>query len=126
VAMRPLPNNQRAVATGSATAAMKSHNEGANLTVSQASSAIQAATVNQGTSVSNTTSPNVAQYPYPISGPTTPISVPPATPSTAPPAEPDMLYPIDPIPCKNIDMAWAGCWPKCPGRGIEMMCAYPL
>lgn len=136
IAMRPIQSSKNAI---SRPAPAGAHNASNLSTLAQAAPINQAASAAAATGVSITTSSN------PQSG--QPSSVPP--PSNSMPAVvslpvtpgPDRLYPIDPAPCNSFKPmsnigcgtcetapdtgSFAGCRPRCPTGGIEIMCSYP-
>jgi hypothetical protein len=141
IAMRPLPDSKNAVTVSPGTQAKEIDNSGANLAAGQSALAVQsAAAVGQSTGLGDSAGPNSSHADSAASGAPSNANSPPITPSI-PPAEPDApLYPIDPIPCKDIYIrkgcgcetylapngALGSCYTRCPGGGVEMMCAYPL
>lgn len=146
IAMHPLPSSKNSGAAAVKPAAAKNQNGSGISAVTQALLATQnAAAVGQPTGMAGSANPQITQTGYSVgssSNTSSASSIPPAQPSTTPPADPDvLLYPIDPVPCKwhsnsigcgvcgpyqPLDSAPTSCLPKCPGGGIEMMCAYPL
>jgi hypothetical protein len=136
ITMRPLPGSRNAVTVSPRPMADKSGGKA----VAQAEITAQTAVaVGPSTGIAN---PGNLQATQTGSAETASgnASSPPSTP-VIPLVDPDTpLYPIDPIPCKNMyirsgcgceaylapDGAIGSCYPRCPGGGIEMMCAYPL